>query len=318
MKPNFQRILVPVDFSEGAFAALSQAHEIAQEGSTIDVLHVWQPPGFVAMNATLNIEKNVADKTVRQLAVESARAQMSGLLARLSSKEGVTMRATIACGDAAPIIIESSVAYDLVVMGTRGLTGLKRLITGSVAQRVVAESMCPVLTVRQEDKLAKPAEEPSPDTLYALFDSTESLERAFHFMTEAGIKMDDISLMMTEETHDKDFNSIEKTQAAKGAATGSILAGTVGGILGGLTSLGAATGGIGLLVMGPALAFAAAGGIFGGVMGSSQPSESAQRLQNALRDGRTLIAVHVRGDADRAKVQETLFQAGGETVDGMM
>jgi nucleotide-binding universal stress UspA family protein len=71
----------------------------------------------------------------------------------MAAKEGVKVRA----GDTIfnlPSVAESIINYtseqkaDLIVIGTRGRSGLKRLVLGSVASAVVAHASCPVLVVR--------------------------------------------------------------------------------------------------------------------------------------------------------------------------
>ena len=56
------------------------------------------------------------------------------------------------CEPAAPAIVAQaeSLPADLVVMGTRGHTGLKHVVLGSVAERVVRTAPCPVLTVKAD------------------------------------------------------------------------------------------------------------------------------------------------------------------------
>lgn len=52
-------------------------------------------------------------------------------------------------------IVEASSDYDLVVMGTLGRTGFSKLMMGSVAERVVRYSNCPVMVVRSNEKEAE-------------------------------------------------------------------------------------------------------------------------------------------------------------------
>ena len=51
-------------------------------------------------------------------------------------------------GDAYQEILEQAASFDLIVMGTHGRTGLKHALMGSVAEKIVRTSPCPVLTVR--------------------------------------------------------------------------------------------------------------------------------------------------------------------------
>lgn len=64
---------------------------------------------------------------------------------------GRPTRSMILAGNAAAEIVRLSCegSFDLLVLGTRGRTGLTRLVLGSVAERVVREAECAVLVVRQ-------------------------------------------------------------------------------------------------------------------------------------------------------------------------
>ena len=74
----------------------------------------------------------------------------------------------LAVGPAALRITEKAKQgrYDLVVMGTHGRTGLKRLLIGSVAEQVVRSASCPVLTVRATLDSLLYDEEPSAETAH--------------------------------------------------------------------------------------------------------------------------------------------------------
>ncbi|MBR4697354.1 MAG: universal stress protein, partial [Candidatus Methanomethylophilaceae archaeon] len=49
------------------------------------------------------------------------------------------------------VILEESPKYDMIIMGTLGRTGMSKLLMGSVAERVVRASSCPVLVVRASE-----------------------------------------------------------------------------------------------------------------------------------------------------------------------
>jgi hypothetical protein len=194
-------------------------------------------------------------------------------------------------------------------MGTHGRTGLKRVLLGSVAERVVRESYCPVLSVRES--LDRPKGE---RIIYALFEDPADYARARDALREIGVGDQDVSVFMSEGRQ-RDFDILERSRAPAAATAGGLLAGALGGIVGGLVSLGAATGLVGLLVMGPAVAFAAAGGIAGGLIGWGVPEERAKRLQEAIQKGKVLIAVHVRDDKLFQRADKILFAFDGETIE---
>jgi nucleotide-binding universal stress UspA family protein len=78
---------------------------------------------------------------------------------------GITIEHRLVCGDAVDEIVRAARAVDadLIVMGTHGWKGLTRLLMGSVAEKVLRESPCPVVTVKTRVKAA--ATEPSGQPL---------------------------------------------------------------------------------------------------------------------------------------------------------
>lgn len=145
---KIETILVPTDFSDDAQQAINTALDFAESfGSRIVLVHAYHldlplstpmiggpvilPEGFFVEYRT-----QAADQ-VEKLAKESAR-------------DGVQVRGLAIEGPAWNVILEQAKALpaDLIVMGTRGLTGIKHVAMGSVAERVVRMSDCPVLTVK--------------------------------------------------------------------------------------------------------------------------------------------------------------------------
>ena len=152
--------------------------------------------------------------------------------------------------------------------------------------------------------------------IYALFDSPHAVEVALKDLNQAGVTLDDISILMTEDTRDGDFAPLALTKTTEGAATGSVMGGFVGIVLGGLAALGSTmTGGIGLLVMGPALGFAAAGGLIGGLIGHGIPEAEAKHLHDQVEAGKVLVAVHVDQAHDADVIRGLLTEDEGEAVE---
>jgi hypothetical protein len=151
--------------------------------------------------------------------------------------------------------------------------------------------------------------------IYGLFDSRSTFERAFQNLLNAGIPIEDISLLMNEETHDRDFKFLEQTKTKEGIAAGGLLGGTLGGILGGVASLGAAITGIGLVVVGPMIAFAAAGGLIGGLIGHGVQREEAEHLHQELHAGKMMIAVHAHEPGGVEYAKAILRGAHGEPLE---
>ena len=140
------RILVPTDFSDASDRALSFAKAIAgQFDAEIHLLHV-----RVVLDDP-NVDSEILDEVERILtATESVTRQAL-------EREGTDGRPRIHTHMKrgvipAEVIIDAieEFACDLVIMGTHGRRGFKRLLTGSVAREVVHKSPVPVLTTRAE------------------------------------------------------------------------------------------------------------------------------------------------------------------------
>jgi nucleotide-binding universal stress UspA family protein len=83
--------------------------------------------------------------SVKNEAEESMQRLASGLEA-----QGIRVEIAVCEGYAATVIVEEAASReaDLIVIGTHGLSGLKHLLLGSIAERVVQKAPCPVLTVK--------------------------------------------------------------------------------------------------------------------------------------------------------------------------
>jgi len=140
-----KRILVPLDFSDQADEILAWASHLAEEHrSSLILMHAYHlPVEFQQMEgAYLPAEFWTQVKTEAQKSLErhAAKLRARGLEVEVEVVEGYPATA-----------IEEAVTrknVDLVVIGTHGNTGLKHLLLGSVAERVVQKVPCPVLTVK--------------------------------------------------------------------------------------------------------------------------------------------------------------------------
>jgi nucleotide-binding universal stress UspA family protein len=154
MGDTITKILVPVDFSPHAERAVHYATTLAHRlGARLELLHVVEDP-FVAGAWTSDVFlpydddllRNLTDGAERELAArkESARAL------------GVTADTAVITGRPMYSILEYARegGFDLIVMGTHGRTGLSHVFMGSVAERVVRQAPCPVLTMRAAETSA--------------------------------------------------------------------------------------------------------------------------------------------------------------------
>ncbi|MDX1545735.1 MAG: universal stress protein [Rhodothermales bacterium] len=151
-------ILHPTDFSEGAGTALEHALHLARHfNAVLHVLHV--VPAF-GEDPVLNA---YAAASGTEHFTQRLRADAEAELRTLAERHlsGVSVRRVITAGIPGAVITEYAAAHeiDVVVMGTHGRRGVRRLLLGSTAGEVVHRAPCHVLTVRRPDA---PAAEPRP------------------------------------------------------------------------------------------------------------------------------------------------------------
>lgn len=138
--PRF--ILVPVDGSDPSLAALEHAVALAEDGSTeVEVLHV-DVPDASAVSTSSRLGPNLRHERARRLedAVDHARALLGSRI-QLRTETGDPLRTIVE--------VASEGGHDLIVIGTHGRVGRLQALLGSVAQGVVRNAPCPVLTVRE-------------------------------------------------------------------------------------------------------------------------------------------------------------------------
>ena len=145
---HFQKILVPVDFSECSQAALDLALQLAKATSgVVEVLHVWEAPMYAGAEHVLVKNEKGERKTVVELVHEAAERELDGFL----SEQDTSVKGHLMTGDPPTVIADQAKRYDLVVMGTHGRGVIARFLLGSVAERLVRTAPCPVLTVRSSE-----------------------------------------------------------------------------------------------------------------------------------------------------------------------
>jgi nucleotide-binding universal stress UspA family protein len=143
------RILVPVDFSKAANAALAAARDLAVAWTaTLDVLHVIEEtvmPAFYAAGVTslLQLDPEIRTRCQAELSRRVERLGGPSVVANAHVREGKAAQQIVA--------FAAEQASDLIVLATAGRTGVERLLLGSVAEKVVRLAPCPVLVVRPED-----------------------------------------------------------------------------------------------------------------------------------------------------------------------
>ena len=141
---EFKQVICPVDFSESSVRALAYATALARwYDAHLTVLHV--VPTFEPMQVRGDLGDPV--RVVTPMPREQVLAEMS----RSLNLAAVSPRATpiAEAGDPQVTIIDQAISTkaDLIVMGTHGRRGFKRLLLGSVTEAILREAPCPVLTV---------------------------------------------------------------------------------------------------------------------------------------------------------------------------
>jgi nucleotide-binding universal stress UspA family protein len=135
------KIVVGYDGSDGARRALDRAITIAGEDGRLTVVAAAEMHArSLSTGVTDGARLDPSEVEQRRKDLEEAK----GILA----ERGVDAEALEAQGDAGNAILDSAKDADLVVVGSRGLNPLQRLLLGSVSSKVVHRAECDVLVVR--------------------------------------------------------------------------------------------------------------------------------------------------------------------------
>jgi nucleotide-binding universal stress UspA family protein len=134
---SLRRILVPIDWSELSQRALDLAAHLAREhAAELFLLYVVPLPALMYGPPPESYSNHLLEE-LRRLRPGDPKVRVQYLVA-----EGAP--------DLAILSAARGSQCDLIVMGTHGRTGLKRLLLGSVAEDVIRKAPCPVLAVKTE------------------------------------------------------------------------------------------------------------------------------------------------------------------------
>lgn len=164
--------------------------------------------------------------------------------------------------------------------------------------------------------------------LTGMFLDRESTENAYNTLQKRGYAIDDINLVMSDETRknhfpDNDQKSKLGNKAAETAGKGSAIGGTVGAIVGVVAAIGTSLviPGLGIVVAGPiaaGLAGAGAGGITGGVIGAlvgaGIPEDRAKLYESGINNGHIVMGVHPRNDEDARYFENDWHTNNGQQI----
>jgi universal stress protein A len=156
---GFQKILVPVDFSSHSLEAIRVAAELAKRfDASLTLSHVYDPLVYARPDGFLMVPQLDVGRVC-----DALRAELDGARLRALQAGAPQVETKLLDGVVASEIVEFAKRdeFDLIVMGTHGRTGMAHLVIGSIAERVVRLSPCPVLTVKKPE--SKAAGSPAPE-----------------------------------------------------------------------------------------------------------------------------------------------------------
>ena len=148
MSTRIKKILCPTDFSENSEHALKYALALATlSQADLQLFHVVEP---ITYPQSTEFFEPVLDEVELMMKMETAfQQQLEDQVTTLKAKYP-KIKGKLVTGNTFLEIIQAARDddVDMIVMGTHGRTGLAHVLIGSVAERVVREAPCPVLTVK--------------------------------------------------------------------------------------------------------------------------------------------------------------------------
>ena len=149
-----KKILVPVDGSPASEKAAEKSIEIAKKyGSSVTFLSVAEVRGKFTYMGDGVVSLPINHSQISAVLLENQTNMLNAFMGIIDCT-GVKVEKIIISGvpyeEILKFIKENNV--DLVVMGRRGFTKIKRFFVGSVTQRVISDAPCPVLVINEEDE----------------------------------------------------------------------------------------------------------------------------------------------------------------------
>jgi nucleotide-binding universal stress UspA family protein len=144
---QIRKILVPLDFSRHSMKALDTAIDLARRfDARIVLLHAYATTAYLGLSEEVVVPPDFFEM------VHLAAARSLGKAAEQAARAGVPVETRLSELPAAEAIVATAhdLGIDLIVMCTRGLSGLKHLLLGSVAERTLRLARCPVLALKPD------------------------------------------------------------------------------------------------------------------------------------------------------------------------
>lgn len=158
------KLLVPVDGSSASINAVKKAIEIAQKYSfSIKLISVVDPDKLSLYRRNENFWRQVDGSAIQEdneivekfeeRIKENAVKLLDAIIDKLDFSTVKTEKEVL-IGEPYAKIIETAKneKFDLIVMGNRGFSKIKRFFIGSVAQKVISDAPCPVLVIHTDDE----------------------------------------------------------------------------------------------------------------------------------------------------------------------
>lgn len=136
-------VVVPIDFSGKSVEAVTTALELVEDRSGVHAVHVVVPLG----NISPGMKWGAIDDRSRR---EGAAAHFQQFLSE-HGFEGITTEVRVGNPGLEIADYAAETAAELIVIPSHGFSGVKRLVLGSVAEKVIRHARCPVLVLRRPD-----------------------------------------------------------------------------------------------------------------------------------------------------------------------
>lgn len=153
------KILVPVDGSNASISAVKKAIEIARKYNySIKLISIVKSMDYKrnenlwsSVDGSIIVENEELNRNYEKRNKENFENLLKAIVTRLDFN-GIKVELDVMFGEPYSIITEIAKKenFDLIIMGSRGFSKIKRFFVGSVTQRVISEAPCPVLVIRSD------------------------------------------------------------------------------------------------------------------------------------------------------------------------
>lgn len=150
MQPPIEHVVVATDFSAAGRAAVLYAARLVEAlNGRLHLVHVLEQPFATSGPYEFHLPDTADRRERRYQRAHTALMQEAAVAFADPSRVTVEVRS----GTVTEAIAQAAVDYgaDLIVLGTRGRAGLRHLLAGDLAERLLRIARCPVLAVRESD-----------------------------------------------------------------------------------------------------------------------------------------------------------------------